>query len=111
MATKKNPDLIDAMLREDEEELRAKKKRLHAFRTALNDARRASTQLAAAGKALLDAGDVTRAEAAKLFGLTKQERAVALPTRRRSEPNVPDPVDDQPHASNHPSDKPDETNN
>ena len=108
MATKSDPDLIDDLLRQDEAELRAKKKRLRAFQTALDELRHASEGVATAGAALIAAGDVSRAEASKVFKLSKGERAAAFPTRPRSESSVADAVDEPPNPVDDPSDESDE---
>lgn len=108
MGTKSDGDVIGELLRQDEEELRAKKKRLRAFQTALDELRRASSTLATAATELLAAGDVSRAEASKVFKLSKGERAVAFPARSRSELSVADSVNEPTHPGDDPSDKSDE---
>jgi type II secretory pathway pseudopilin PulG len=108
MATKSDPDLIDDLLRQDEAELRAKKKRLRAFQTALDELRRASETVASAGAALVAAGDISRAEASKVFNLSKGERAAAFPARPRSESSVADSVNEPTHPVDDPSDESDE---
>ena len=92
----------------DEAELRAKKKRLRAFQTALDELRHASEAVATAGAALIAAGDVSRAEASKVFKLSTGERAAAFPTRPRSESSVADAVDEPPNPVDDPSDESDE---
>lgn len=111
MATKSDPDLIDDLLRQDEAELRAKKKRLRAFQTALDELRRASTELATAGAALIAAGDISRAEASKVFKLSKGERATAFPARPRSESSVADSVNDLTHPVDDPTPEADQARN
>ncbi len=84
MATKTEHDLIEELLRKDEEELRAKKKRLRDFSGAL-DALRTATDLAReTASAALEAGDLTRGELSSAFSLSRGERAVVLPTQSRS---------------------------
>ena len=110
MATRPEPDFIDALLRQDEEELRAKKKRLRAFQGTLNEFRRAGTALADAASAMIEAGDVTRTEAARIFDLSKNERAVALPARPRSQPCVADTINDPTPTANEEPQKAQEQN-
>lgn len=110
MATRTEPDFIDALLRQDEEELRAKKKRLRAFQGTLNEFRRAGTALADAASAMIEAGDVTRTEAARIFDLSKNERAVALPARPRSQPGVADTINDPTPTANEEPQKAQEQN-
>lgn len=77
---------IDDLLRQDEEALKAKRKRLRAFAGALEESRSASQKTTAAAVELLDSGDLSRAELATVFQLTKGERATLIPaaTRRGS---------------------------
>lgn len=111
MSTKPDGDVIEELLRQDEAELRAKKKRLRAFQTALDELRRSSSALATVATELLDAGDVSRTEAGKVFKLTRAERAAAFPARSRSESSVTDAVNEPTHPVDDPSDESDEASN
>lgn len=73
---------IDALLRQDEAALRAKRKRLKALATAIEGVRSANDQAAKLAAELVDAGDLSRAELGRVFGLSKAERAAVLPTNR-----------------------------
>jgi hypothetical protein len=77
------PD-IDALLRQDEAELRAKRKRLKEFAAALKEVRTAHEAASKLAAELLDAGDVTRAELGRVFDLSKPERAALIPASKRS---------------------------
>ena len=68
MSTERN---IDDLLKEDEARLKAKRKRLSTFGKALEDARAASVKAADTAAEILDAGDLTRADIAKVFALSK----------------------------------------
>lgn len=74
---------IDALLKQDEAELRAKKKRLKAFDTALDELRTATKKAADAAADVVDSGDLTRAEFSNVFTLTKGERASLFPASPR----------------------------
>ncbi|ROT86229.1 hypothetical protein [Bifidobacterium mongoliense] len=101
--------VIDDLLKQDEAELREKKKRLRAFQGALDEARRAHAALSAAGAALLEAGDVSRAEASKVFKLTRPERAAAFPARSaQSGSGVSDAVDERAASTKDAEDDPHE---
>lgn len=112
MASKPGTDLIDELLRVDEDELRAKKGRLRAFQAALDGLRQASSALAETGAAILAAGDVSRLEASKVFNLSKAERSIAfgLNPTSRSTPDVVginDPIDDPADPEDHPAEQTD----
>lgn len=102
MAAKSEPDLIDELLRQDEEELRQKKKRLREFATALDGLRDATTAAQKAASVLLDAGDLSRAELGKVFGLSRGERAIMVPAQGRSAAGSADTVDQQTDAADAP---------
>lgn len=74
---------IDELLKRDEAELRAKKKRLKTFATALDELRAATKKAADAAADVVDSGDLTRAEFVKVFALTKGERASLFPASPR----------------------------
>ena len=93
MAAKTEHDLIEELLRKDEEELRAKKKRLRDFSVALDALRGATETAREAAAAALEAGDLTRGELASAFSLSRGERAVVLPTQSRSAASSAEVVD------------------
>ena len=74
---------IDELLKQDEAELRAKKKRLKSFATALDELRAAAKKAADAAGEVIDSGDLTRGDFAKVFALTKGERASLFPASPR----------------------------
>lgn len=97
---------IDELLKQDEAELRAKKKRLKAFATALDELRAAAKKAADAAGEVIDSGDLTRGDFAKVFALTKGERASLFPASpRRGVAAVSDSADDRSAASDAPSDE------
>ena len=63
---------------------------------------------AAAATELLDAGDVSRTEAGKVFKLTRAERAAAFPARSRSESSVANVVDEPAAPVDDPTDQADQ---
>ena len=77
---------IGELLKEDEEALKAKRKRLRSFTTALTEVRTANDKAERAAQELLESGDLTRPELARVFQLSKGERSTLIPTahRRRS---------------------------
>ena len=101
---------IDELLKQDEAELRAKKKRLKTFATALDELRAAAKKAADAAGEVIDSGDLTRGDFAKVFALTKGERASLFPASpRRGVATLSDDLGDSADASNAPSDeRPDE---
>lgn len=97
---------IDELLKQDEAELRAKKKRLKTFATALDELRTAAKKAADAAGDVVDSGDLTRAEFAKVFALTKGERASLFPASpRRGVASLSDGLSDSAAASDAPSDE------
>lgn len=77
-----------------------------AYQNALDELRRATSGVAAAGAALIATGDVSRAEAGKLFALSRGERTAAFPARARSQAGVTDGVDDPSAEPTAPEDDP-----
>lgn len=75
---------IEDLLREDEAELRAKRKRLKAFSTSVEEARKAQKTASILAVELVDAGDLTRSDIARVFKLTRAEKAVLVPARHKS---------------------------
>jgi transposase-like protein len=71
-----HPVTLSNWIRQDEAELRAKRKRLKAFATALEDARRANDVVHLAAAELIDAGDMSRADLVRVFELTTSERGL-----------------------------------
>jgi len=76
MSTDRN---IDDLLKEDEARLKAKRKRLSAFGKALEEVRTAGAKASETAAELLDAGDLNRADLARVFDLSKGERATLIP--------------------------------
>lgn len=75
---------IDELLRQDEAELKAKRKRLKTFASAVDDMRANQLSAAALAEELITSGDLTRAELGKVFKLSRAEKSVLLPARRAS---------------------------
>ena len=73
-----------------------------------DELRHASEGVATAGAALIAAGDVSRAEASKVFKLSKGERAAAFPARPRSESSVADSVNEPTNPVDDPTPEADE---
>ena len=101
MATKNETAFIDELLRQDEAELRAKKKRLRTFAQALEELRRAAGEVAAAGLALLDSGDVSKSQAASVFDLSRFERSIAF--ARPSKSGVTEGIDQASNSNDDPA--------
>lgn len=97
---------IDELLKQDEAELRAKKKRLKSFATSLDELRAATKKAADAAAEVVNSGDLTRGDFAKVFTLTKGERASLFPASpRRGVAALRDGADASPDASDAPSDE------
>lgn len=75
---------IDELLRQDEAELKAKRKRLKAFATSVDDMRASQLSAATIAEDLISSGDLTRTELGKVFKLSRAEKSVLLPARRSS---------------------------
>lgn len=75
---------IDELLRQDEAELKAKRKRLKAFAGAIDEARRATQTAAQIAEDLIEAGDLSRTELGNVFKLSKSERSTLIPARKTS---------------------------
>ncbi|WP_096359804.1 hypothetical protein [Microbacterium sp. TPU 3598] len=80
---------IDELLRQDEAELKAKRKRLKAFATAIEEVRRATQTAAQVAEELIEAGDLSRVELGNVFKLTKSERSALIPARKTSVSETP----------------------
>lgn len=76
MSTDRN---IDDLLKEDEARLKAKRKRLSTFGKALEEVRTAGAKASETAAELLDAGDLNRADLARVFDLSKGERTTLIP--------------------------------
>ncbi|MFK4761712.1 hypothetical protein ACI3KS_12315 [Microbacterium sp. ZW T5_45] len=74
---------------QDEAELKAKRRRLKAFASAIDEARRASNSAAKLAEELVNAGDLSRADLARVFKLSKAERSALTPARRTSDADAP----------------------
>lgn len=75
---------IDDLLRQDEAELRAKRKRLKAFSTAVEDVRRSQETASTLAEELVNSGDLTRADLSRVFKLSRAERTLLVASRRSS---------------------------
>lgn len=77
------PD-IEALLRQDEEALREKRKRLKAFAASMTEVRQANKKASKLVAELLDNGDVTKADLVKVLGLSAGERSALVPATKRT---------------------------
>ena len=91
---------IDERLRQDEAELKAKRKRLKSFATAVDDMRTSQESAAVLAEELISSGDLTRNDLGKVFKLSRAEKTVLLPVRRGStsepKPDSPNTAADKP---------------
>lgn len=99
---------IDELLKQDEAELKAKRRRLKAFASAIDEARRASDSAAKLAEELVDAGDLSRADLARVFKLSKAERSTLTPSRRTSDANASVQTGDAPTGDSAEADQPHE---
>lgn len=100
-------DPIDALLRADEEELKAKRARLRSFARSVETAREAISAAQDSAKAIAASDGLSRADIARTFDLTPAEKAVVLPTRRRrsgGDGAVPDEAHESRDADARPDD-------
>lgn len=77
-------DAVEALLRADEEELRAKRTRLRTFARNVEVAREAIATAQAAAAEIRTHDGVSRADLARTFELTPAERSLLTPARGRS---------------------------
>ena len=77
-------DAVEALLRADEEELRAKRTRLRTFARNVEVAREAIATAQAAAAEIRTHDGVSRADLAQTFELTQAERSLLTPARGRS---------------------------
>lgn len=82
-------DVIEELLAAEAERMKLKRERLRRFNAALNEARRSWGAAHEAAAELLAAGDITRADLAKHFALTRAEKAEVLAVR--PSPASPEP--------------------
>lgn len=75
-------DMIDELLRADEEELKAKRNRLRTFARAVETVRESVRQAQETGEAIAASDGLSRADITKTFGLSSAEKALLLPSRR-----------------------------
>lgn len=75
-------DSIDALLRADEDELKAKRARLRAFARAVETAREGITAARQNAEEIATRDGFSRADLGRTFDLSASEKAVLLPTRR-----------------------------
>lgn len=74
-------DMIDEMLRADEEALKAKKQRLRALEKTIQAARSAIDEARSAVLDSMTHDGLSRADLARTFELTSRERALFVPSR------------------------------
>lgn len=86
-------DPIDALLRAEEDELKAKRQRLKNFARSVESAREVveSTRTSAAG--IMASDGLSRADIARIFEMSSAEKALLLPSRK-SGSGVSDAVSD-----------------
>lgn len=77
-------DAVEALLRADEEELRAKRTRLRTFARNVEVAREAIATAQVAAAEIRTHDGVSRADLARTFELTPAERSLLTPARGRS---------------------------
>lgn len=74
-------DMIDQMLRADEDALKAKKQRLRALEKTIHAARAAVDEARSAVLDSMTHDGLSRADLARTFELTSRERALFVPSR------------------------------
>lgn len=77
-------DAVEALLRADEEELRAKRARLRTFARNVEVAREAIRTAQDAAAEIRKVDGVSRADLARTFELSASERSLLIPARRSS---------------------------
>lgn len=97
-------DPIDVLLRADEEELKAKRARLRTFARSVDAAREAISAAQDSGQAIASSDGLSRADVARTFGLSSAEKALLLPSRRRSRGASADGVDESHEPDTEPDD-------
>lgn len=75
-------DMIDEILKADEEALKAKRARLQTLSKKLDAARQAINEAQTAVAEVTSQDGLTRADVAKTFELTSQERRVLMPAKK-----------------------------
>lgn len=75
-------DMIDEILKADEEALKAKRARLQALAKKLTAARQAISEAQSAIEEVTAHDGLSRAEVAKTFDLTTKERRAFMPTKK-----------------------------
>ena len=78
------PDMIDEMLRADEEALKAKKQRLRALEKTIQAARAAVGEARSAVQESMTHDGLSRSDLARTFELSSRERALFVPSRSRT---------------------------
>lgn len=87
-------DMIDEILKADEEALKAKRARLQTLSKKLDAARQAINEARTAVTEVTSQDGLTRADVAKTFELTSQERRVLMPAKKPAvKTDDPAPVD------------------
>lgn len=98
---------IDELLKQDEAELREKKKRLKGFASTLTEWRTVSDRAAQTAAELVERGDLSKADVARVFNLSKGERATLFPPAARK-PSA-SAAEQSPERENAPSHAPSES--
>lgn len=75
-------DMIDEILKADEEALKAKRARLQTLSKKLDSARQAINEAQTAVAEVTSQDGLTRSDVAKTFELTSQERRVLMPAKK-----------------------------
>ncbi|RCS91626.1 hypothetical protein CIK61_17675 [Brevibacterium aurantiacum] len=78
-------DMIDEILKADEEALKAKRARLQALAKKLTAARQAISEAQSAIEEVTTHDGLSRAEVARTFDLSSQERRAFMPTKKSAE--------------------------
>lgn len=77
-------DMIDEILKADEEALKAKRVRLQTLAKKLTTARQSINEAQTAVEEVLAQDGLSRSEVAKTFGLTSPERRVLIPAKKNA---------------------------
>lgn len=84
------PDMIDEMLRADEEALKAKKQRLRALEKTIQAARAAVEEARSAVQESMTHDGLSKSDLARTFELSSRERALFIPSRSSTRPGTPE---------------------
>lgn len=83
-------DMIDEILKADEEALKAKRARLQTLAKKITAARQAISETQAAIEEVTTHDGLSRSEVAKTFDLSSQERRAFMPTKKATEKHAGD---------------------